>query len=379
MIPERGARVAQRHTELSPLPPVTRRAFLTLTAAAVVAGCAPAHSSASAPTTSPSASPTPPLLTPAARIELANAAHVAALGAFAAHEDGRLRSTAWSPDGTLVAAGGERDVHVWDASSGRATATWHGHTDLVCGLAWSGTSSLLASASDDGTIRLWQHDGTVVRVLGGRQDDPLSLAWSPDGKRLAAGAYSGPVQVWDITTGTSSPGWSGPPFGRGGGSYPHAAYGISWSPDGHRIISTRYDGFLLVWDATTGTLLAPLHVDSLPNSVAWSPDGRSFTSSHDNGSVRVWDATSYRTTAVLTAHNEDGWAFPMAWSPDGQIVAVARDTGLVQLYDVHHATELAALTGHLASVWSLGWAANDLRIATASDDGTVRLWGVTSQ
>ncbi len=48
MIPERGARVAQRHTELSPLPPVTRRAFLTLTAAAVVAGCAPPHSSASA-------------------------------------------------------------------------------------------------------------------------------------------------------------------------------------------------------------------------------------------------------------------------------------------------------------------------------------------
>jgi WD40 repeat protein len=293
-------------------------------------------------------------------------------------DDAYLRGVAWSPDGSKVAAGGGMDVHLWDVSSGQVIGTWHGHTGPIYGMAWSPRTNLLASSSADGTVRLWNGaDGSTVRVLRDPAISPVSVNWSPTGATLAVGSFNGSVALVEADTGSISVLPGGPPRQNARGSNPYAVYGVSWSPDGTRLVSTRYDGYIFVWDVHSTRALATLRVDSLPNAVVWSPDGNRFASSHDDGTVHFWDGTTYEAGMTLSvALDQDGWAFPMAWSPDGQLLAVARQTGLVQWWDTSSAKQLAALSGHVGGVWAIGWSPDGTRVASASDDTTVRLWGI---
>ncbi len=352
---------------------MSRRSLLALAAAGFMAACVPTQRTQAPPTKTPV--PTP--LAPAERITPENATHVTQL-AVLNPTDGRVRGIAWSPDGERVAAGGTTGVHLWDAVTGVEVGTLHGHTDLIYALAWSPANGLLASASYDHTVRVWNtQQGTAAQVLGaGPTGSPVySVAWSPDGSKLVSGTKDGDVMVWDATTGERLATWRGPPPQVAGGRNPYVVWGVAWSPDGRRIASTRYDGLVLVWDAGSGEALTILKTDSLPNRVGWSPNGTRFATTHDDGTTLLWDGASYKNTAVLSADTEAGWAFAVTWSPDGRMLASSRETGLLQLWDATSQAVLAELRGHGTEVWGVAWSPDGLRLASASDDTTVRLWG----
>ncbi|MGA2253760.1 MAG: protein kinase, partial [Thermoguttaceae bacterium] len=105
---------------------------------------------------------------------------------------------AWSPDGKHLAWSGDVAIDVWDASTGRTSRRLTGHTGTVRLVAWSPDSKRLVSASEDGTVRIW--DPTTGQEL-------LSLfgsfaAWSSDGRCLATiGDPDGTVRIWDASLG----------------------------------------------------------------------------------------------------------------------------------------------------------------------------------
>ncbi len=158
--------------------------------------------------------------------------------------------------------------------------------------------------------------------------------------------------------------------------------GVTWAPDGKRIASTRYDGIVQIWDAlegdsafSAGEELVVLHTSSYPNGVVWSPDGRLLASTSDDGTVQVW-TTTWKNSAILDPHDRAGWTLAVTWSPDARLLAASRAGRLVQLWDVRTGREAITLDGHTDEVGSTAWSPDGLRLASGSDDGTVRVWGV---
>lgn len=359
----------------------SRRGFLRLLAAGCVAGgfvgsglagCASTSVKRSGPT------PQPTPLVPSGRISPENAARITRLATFEPR-DGLARAVAWSPDSRIVASGGYHDVCLWDVATGTLRARLTGHTNQVYSLAWSAPSALLASASSDGTIRLWDaRQSQAVQTLHSAPSIPLfSVCWSPDGKRIAAGTEDGNILLWDVQTGKRTATWEGPSQRVSkGGRFPFAAWGVSWSPDGRRIVSTRYDDYVLIWDVATGHNQVIPKTDTQPNTAAWAPDGRQFAITDDRGRVILWDAATTRRDASFQSHDEAGWSYGLAWSPDGAMIASSRQSGLLQVWDARTGKELAAIQGHINAVWGLAWSPDGLLIASVSDDETVHLWGV---
>ncbi|HEX3051316.1 MAG TPA: cupin domain-containing protein [Aggregatilineaceae bacterium] len=156
---------------------------------------------------------------------------------------GELMSLVFTPDGQqlISASNHDRNLHVWDVTSGETVQLLAGHThQRLMGVAFSPVGHTLASVSYDGTVRLWDVAGWEnTAVLEGHTDWVMSVAYSPDGRLIASGSRDGTVRLWDAT--------SGEPVAVLG-SHAHWVIGVAFSPDGHTLYTACADGSLRRWE-----------------------------------------------------------------------------------------------------------------------------------
>jgi WD40 repeat protein len=261
--------------------------------------------------------------------------------------DGPVTAVAFSPDGTLLAtASADGSARLFDPATGAELARL-GHDGPVTAVAFSPDGTLLATASADGAARLFgaevtrlSHDDAVVRVL-----------FSPDGTRLATASADGSARLFDPATGAE--------LARLGHDGPVTA--VAFSPDGTLLATASEDQSARLFDPTTSAELARLgHHGGPVTAVAFSPDGTCLATASYDGSARVFDPT---TGAELVRHDHGRQVFAVAFSPDATRLATAANDGSARVFDEATGAQLAR-HDHDAPVTVVAFSPDGTRLAT---------------
>jgi WD40 repeat protein/transcriptional regulator with XRE-family HTH domain len=297
------------------------------------------------------------------------------------HTDG-VWSAVYSSDGTRIAtASGDGTAKIWDATSGKELLTVQGSTysseDSEAGFVWyaalSPDGKLLATAGGDDIARIWDAStGEQLLAFTGHHDDVYHIEFSPDGSRLATVSPDGTAMVWDALTGKVLL-----TLNQGEGARP---YWVTFSPDGSRIAVANTadpsDGWASIWDAVTGELILTLpRQNAYVDSVSFSPDGRRIVTTSEDAGVRIWDANNGEE--LLTLYGQTAGVANAAYSPDGTRIASAIGNNQVKVWDSATGRELLTLAGHGSGVLTVGFSPDGTRIVTASRDGTARIWNIS--
>jgi len=276
----------------------------------------------------------------------------------------------FSPDGKLLAsASGDNTVRLWDSKTGACLATLHGHSGCVREVAFSPDGKLLASASSDQTVWLWHSaTGTCHTTLEGHSDWVRQVAFSPDGKLLASASYDNTVRLWDSATGTCHTTLEGHSYG---------VNSVAFSPDGKLLASASDDRTVRLWDSTTRICLATLHGHSdWVLEVGFAPDGENLISTCRDKSIRFWDVNTMAEIRAADAKEIPNSRFTIAddWislgmlrllllPPDYKVNCFAVRSGVIALG--HRSGRVSLIGFDLDSVALGGLISAELHLNTA--------------
>lgn len=244
-----------------------------------------------------------------------------------------------------------------------------GHSDAIRDIAYSRDGQILATASSDGTIILWDNRGFPLGPpLKGDNGAIYGVAFSPDGKTIASCGKGGIVNLWNIERLGDH---KTLPVGS------NLLWKIAFAPDGKTLVCATDAGTVVLLDVQgrAGMVTLPGHKGGV-YALALSPDGKTFVSGGEDHKIIFWN---FLTRAAAGSVEDSSEVFSLAFSPDGKTLAAGNRHKEVTLWDVAKRERTGApLEGHVNSVFSVAFTPGGKNLISASLDKTTRRWDVAT-
>jgi WD40 repeat protein len=296
-------------------------------------------------------------------------------------EGASVRTIAAAPNGREIATAGDDGViRLWDASSFRLTRVLKGHAGAIYALDYWTDSTLLASAGWDGKVKVWdlKNDGQSLTFDAGAKQFAVAFAPEPALKYLAAAGEDGVVRIWNLGTrelAKSRLDHQSPDPARA------AVRSLSYAPSGSgEFVSAGFDGKIRFY-RTSGTIDTKDAYGRKALRVAYSPDGtRVVTAGSDAelGAAKVWDDKN-GTSRLLVGHKD--YVVSASWSADSKRIVTGgggRDKS-VNLWDADSGRLLASFAGHQEDVEAVAFFPGGTRLISASEDKTIKVWDIAER
>mmetsp|Transcript_7244 Transcript_7244/g.11093 ORF Transcript_7244/g.11093 Transcript_7244/m.11093 type:complete len:857 (+) Transcript_7244:48-2618(+) len=300
---------------------------------------------------------------------------------------------AWNPIFTdMIATGsGDASARIWQMG-GAAAAQGLGPVRLlphgtgprdrknkdVTTLEWCSDGKLLATGSYDGVARVWSRTGALVHTLRGHKGPIFSLKWNKKGNYLLSGSYDKTTIVWDVS---GPQGFVEQQFT----DHQAPALDVDWK-DNTTFASCSTDKTVHICKVGMKRPLKTYtgHTDEV-NAVKWDPSGTLLASCSDDCTAKVWDVGSDRKDPMQDFKSHQQEIYTVKWSPTGPgsrnpkkqpMLATASFDGSVRLWNVQNGTCIQVFSRHRDSVYSVAFSPSGNYLASGSLAGQLYIWNV---
>lgn len=281
--------------------------------------------------------------------------HSSPVAAIAIHPNGRC----------IASSGFDRTIKLWKLDTGEFINSLVGHEQPVLALNFNPRGTRLISGGAD-AIRIWQLQTDMQPFLLANHGNvalSISIALTPDGLVIASGSDDCTIKIWQARTGRLFRTLV----------QDRAITAIAIASDGQTLISGSSDNCIRLWNLCTGEWLYTLvgHRRDI-NSVAISADDQILASGSSDHTIKLWDLPARHLLCTLTGHMD--WVKAVAISPNGEWLASGSSDHTIKLWHLSTKTLAQTLIGHTNDVNALAFSPNGKTLVSGSSDRTLKVW-----
>ncbi len=283
-----------------------------------------------------------------------------------------VNSVAFAPNGQLLASGSDDNtIKLWNLATREEIRTLKGHSNHIYSVAFAPDSKTLASGSEDKTIKLWNLIAGENRTLTGHSNWVNSVAFSHDGKILATGSVDKTIKLWNVETGKEIRTLTG---------HSQGVQSVAFSPDDTTLASGSWDKTIKLWNLITGETLTLAGHSNFVISVAFSSDGKTLASGSWDKTIKLWNVETGKEIRTLNQHSDK--VNSVAYMPStgsgkslDDILASGSNDNTIKLWNLATGQEIKTLKGDSGYVYSVAISPNAQTLASGGTAGnTLKLW-----
>ncbi|MBW4577891.1 MAG: WD40 repeat domain-containing protein [Aphanothece sp. CMT-3BRIN-NPC111] len=242
------------------------------------------------------------------------------------------------------------------------------------------TATLLQGNVDEfwGDSPIQQQEPPELTNLYLKGDMVYEPTFTPDGAVVAAGLSNSTIKLWNAKTGSVLHTLKG---------HAYAVHGIAIRPDGQVLASASSDKTIKLWNIKTGQLIRTLGpAREAAIKLDFSPDGQRLLSTTQDSNIHLWNVQSGERIRTIPIHRQGATVWlPARLNPSrirlgaaDSILATADMDHSIKLWNARTGARIVTMKGHQDSIQSLTFSPDGKMLASSSQDGTLKLWSLTS-